>query len=34
MGVWELRRLGEAAAPWEGNAGGAPTLHSIPWHLV
>jgi len=28
-----VRALGEAAAPGEGSAGRAPTLHPIPWHL-
>jgi len=28
-----VRRLGESAAPGEGSAGRAPTLHHIPWHL-
>jgi len=28
-----VTRLGEAAAPGEGNAGHDPTQYRIPWHL-
>jgi len=28
-----VRGLGEVAAPGEGSAGRAPTLHRVPWHL-
>jgi len=29
-----VRRLGEVAAPGEGSAGRAPTLHLTPWHFA